>query len=239
LLDQFQTVYEHSRYYLPGITFLIGVMGSVHCSTMCGAFVLTCSGTKMQNASYQLGRLLSYAFLTLIIFTFSSVIDFEIFSKDLAVLASIILGTAFIYLGIQGLVGVKLKVKFPENIQKKINTIWKYFIARKKKNVRVSFAIGSLSVLLPCGLLYSLIIPLAAIDSLLWAILAIFTFWIGTLPVMGLAPVLIKNLLIPIRQKAPIFLSCFFISFGILMISVRIQSVYFSPAAKTVLEICH
>jgi sulfite exporter TauE/SafE len=206
---------------------------------MCGAFVLTCSDTKKQNAGYQLGRLFSYTLLTLIVFIFSSVINFEAFNKELALVASIILGMAFIYLGIQGLGGIKLKIKFPGFIQKKINIVWGYFIARKKKNAGVSFAIGSLSILLPCGLLYSLVIPLAAIDSLLWAMIAIFTFWAGTLPVMGLAPALIKSLLIPLKQRTPVLLSCFFILFGVLMIIVRIQSIYSVSASKVMMEICH
>jgi sulfite exporter TauE/SafE len=214
-------------------------MGCVHCSTMCGAFVLTCSDTKKQNTGYQLGRLFSYTLLTFIVFLFSSIINFQSFNKELALFASISLGIAFIYLGFQGLSGIKLKMKFPAFLQTKINKLWVIFIKKKEKNARVSFAIGSLSILLPCGLLYSLVIPLAAIDSLLWSCIAIFSFWLGTLPAMGVAPLLIKQMLLPLKQKMPVFLSCFFILFGILMISVRVHTIYTSPSSEILLEICH
>ena len=239
MLDQLQTVYDSSKYYLPVITLLIGVMGSVHCSTMCGAFVLTCSDTKRQNVTYQLGRLFSYTVLTLIIFMFSSIIKFELFSRELALVASILMGLAFIYIGVQGLAGTKLKVKFPIFIQSRLNKVWGQFISKKEKNIFICFIIGSLSILLPCGLLYSVVIPLGAIDSLFWACIAIFSFWVGTLPVMGFAPVLLKKVLIPFKRRTPILISCFFVFFGLLMIGVRVYRLLQLPASKVILEICH
>jgi hypothetical protein len=214
-------------------------MGGVHCSTMCGAFVLTCSGTKQQNIAYQLGRLFSYFILSSIIFSLGSFVKFESFSEELSLIAGVLLGSAFLYLGLKGIMGVKLKVKMPKFIEKFTYFLWGKALRSKEKNIKISFIIGSLSILLPCGLLYSLVIPLAAIDSLAWAFVAVLSFWVGTLPAMAWAPVIFRKLVEPLRRKAPFVVSGFFIIFGFLIIGTRVLKIQNKPFDKVEMQICH
>jgi hypothetical protein len=221
------------------MTFLIGIMGSVHCSTMCGAFVLTCSGTKKQNVAYQFGRLFSYLILSTIIFSLGSFIRLESFSKELSIIAGFILGGAFLYLGLKGIMGLKLKIKMPKLIEKLTFFLWGKALRSKEKNIKISFTIGSLSILLPCGLLYSLVVPLTAIDSLGWAFVSVLSFWMGTLPVMAWAPILFRRIIEPIRAKAPVVVSSFFIIFGFLIIGSRVLKIQNKPFNKVEMQICH
>lgn len=214
-------------------------MGGVHCSTMCGAFVLTCSETKGQNRTYQLGRLFSYLLLSTFIFYLGSFIQIGAFKEELSLISALVLGGAFLFLGFKGISGYKLKVKMPRKLEKLTFFLWGKALQSKQKNLKISFAIGSLSILLPCGLLYSLIVPLAAIDSIGFAYFSVFTFWLGTLPVMSIAPVIFQKMIKPLRLKAPFVVSGFFIIFGFLIIGTRVLKIHNEPFNKIDMQICH
>ena len=88
------------------------------------------------------------------------------------------------------------------------------------------FVIEPVSIFLPCGFLYGVVIALATFSNPMIALISIITFWIGTLPAMSVAPDLIKRILKPLYQRMPLVTSSFLIIIGFLTIINRVSMAY-------------
>ncbi len=211
--------------FLPYASFILGLIGGTHCASMCGGIVLVAAKSNKHNSSYQVGRFFGYFLLLCFIMTIGQIISLKDYSNELALLSGILMGGAFILLGISLLVKSKFNIKLPNFLDHRIFALWKKLLAKKNISLFDSFIIGSISVLLPCGLLYSVVIPLGLLDTFLFAVLCLFSFWVGTLPLVSIAPGLFRKILLPIKTKAPVFTSLFLIFFGLSTISVRVYKV--------------
>ena len=87
---------------------------------------------------------------------------------------------------------------------------------------------GLISILLPCGLLYGIVISTLALDNQFLAMSSMFFFWLGTVPSMMLAPNLFHKILSPIKSKLPKAFGVSLVLIGIMTISFRMIKVYHS-----------
>ena len=216
-MDQFRVFAEKSLIYFPLLTLIIGFVGSTHCLGMCGAISLNCSGSKKSNYAYQLGRLSGYLIVALIMTTVGQFLLQGIINESVTLVASILIGGALIWMGLRPVIGIDKKLSFNAG-----SFIYKKLLNKKDKSILITYLIGSSSIFLPCGLIYGLLLPLMALKSIELSLLSVVTFWIGTLPIMAMAPYLIQKLLIPFRKKAPVFISFCLVFMGITVITSRV-----------------
>lgn len=207
------------------MTFVIGFVGSAHCAGMCGGIVLSCAPDIKHNSMYQVGRLLGYIFIALLAGVIGQALSISTASKELTIASGIMIGGGLIYLGFKGLFQKGFKIKMPKKIESIIYRVWGKALPKKdnEKNYKTAFTVGALSILLPCGLLYSVVLTLGALNSPAWAILSVTTFWLGTLPAMSFAPTLIKKVLRPLSLKLPLVTSVFLIMLGVSTVIYRVN----------------
>ncbi|MAZ48717.1 MAG: hypothetical protein CME65_09140 [Halobacteriovoraceae bacterium] len=208
-------------YLLPLGTLIIGLLGSLHCMGMCGPLVLAFTRTKKQNFHYQGGRLTGYMFLALLFSTFglgiksalksSFFLDFAIYSLAIFI---------FLY-GIN----ILLKGKFDFLKENKMGRLSSSIYSFLKPYIDESqFLVGALSIFLPCGLLYGLIAVVLVANNQFLALISIFTFWLGTLPGLVVAPQGLKKLAPILRLHSPKLSSATFMIIGLATIYFRYQT---------------
>lgn len=227
-MGQLDNIYESSKYLLPWTTFTIGLLGSLHCAGMCGGLVLSCSPKIKNNVTYQFGRLTSYSFLAMAAGSIGNYFAFSKSNPIASIVPAMAIGIFLIYLGIKLILKNKPGVNLPRFFTKLRGMMWKKALPRKGESVGIqtSYLIGFMSIFLPCGFLYGVILALATFNSPLLSLVSITTFWIGTLPVMSFAPGLIKRVLRPIYLRMPFVTSSFLILIGFLTIANRVAMAY-------------
>ncbi len=165
--------------------FIASLLGSTHCAGMCGCFVVLYSHNNknkfISHALYNFGRLVTYLFLGFIAALAGKIIDTKIlFGNSAALIVGIILvisGTIQL-LGLKNILSNKIAGKASEAAQKLARPLLKLHTDIKP------FIIGFVTTFLPCGWLYTFVsLSLAAADPFKGLII-MFTFWLGTLPVM-------------------------------------------------------
>jgi sulfite exporter TauE/SafE len=207
--------------YLPWVSLIAGFTGSAHCVSMCGGLVTFSTETKADIYRYQFGRLLAYLFLGLLAGLFSSLIHLEVGNPKLTLIPGLILGSLFLYWGIETLRGKRAEIPMPKFMTQIYSKLFGKLVTKNNKNYR-SFFTGLLSIFLPCGVLYTVVLSVAAFETKWWALFSMFFFWLGTLPAMLLAPQIIKNILNPLRSKVPKIYATILIVIGIGTIGFRI-----------------
>lgn len=219
-------IYNSSTHLLPGLTFLIGLSGSIHCLGMCSAISMVCSNTKTDNIFYQLGRLFGYCTLGVISGLLGSYLVIKRENPFLTIIPALLIGAMLIYIGLKQIILKNSHIKFPKFFNFNISKVWSKILKNKSANSKqTSLLIGSISIFLPCGLLYGVVIALAAYQNSFLALVSMLTFWIGTLPAMSFAPSIFKKILNPISVKIPTLTASFFIFTGVITISYRLSQV--------------
>lgn len=235
-MDQLSEVTDKTIYLLPWATFIAAIMGSLHCMGMCGGLVVACtsSGDKSSNFFYQIGRLVSYSFLGLIAGFVGKSFNISNVPKWFSLIPAILIGFLFLSMGIGILKGKKLDFKLPKFFEVIQRKFFRNALAVNSAKLK-SFFVGLLSIMLPCGFLYGIVFTVMAFQQPLWGFLALITFWMGTLPAMGLAPNLINKFLRPLVAKKPMIVSFTFILIGILTMTIRVVNFY----GQTTGHSCH
>ncbi len=228
MLDHLDKLYTTSIYMLPAATFMIGLVGSMHCVGMCGGIVMSCTPKKSNNIFYQLGRLTSYLLLAGLAGFLGSYFSFSQSHPMASIVPGVMIGIILIWIGSKQFIGSSRNLKIPTKLNNLIMKVWGKVLPNPKEEVThtSSFLVGSISILLPCAMLYGVILTLAAFNSPLISLICIFTFWIGTLPVMSMAPAIIKNLIKPLYLKMPRISSSLMILIGLGTILNRIYLSY-------------
>jgi sulfite exporter TauE/SafE len=212
----------------PWIALLIGLGGSAHCVGMCGGLVLACAPTAKSNITYQLGRLTSYSLLGL----FGGFLGtFLIIGKNptyLTILPTIFIGGLFVYWGIKTWRGKSATLAVPKLFNKLAKSIMGKAVtnAAGPGSMTSSYLVGLVSILLPCGFLYSVVIAMAAFQDPMIGMMGMMGFWVGTVPAMSFAPGIIRKFLRPIALKLPKISSIALISIGLFTITQRAYSLY-------------
>lgn len=220
--------------FLPYASFIAGLSGSLHCLGMCGGLVTaSCSGGK-DVLKYQMGRLLGYAILGSAAFVMGYMLKSVVSFTWAPFISGIFMGFLFIYWGIQSMSGKKVELPLPGFLRKAYHFLFRN-LASRAGNFR-SFAIGLISIMLPCGLIYGLIITALALGEYSQIMTSLLFFWIGTLPAMIGAPQLVRKLLNPLKAKLPTVYAFAFIFIGIITIAGRLNSI---PSFHAEVHRCH
>ena len=167
-----------------GMLFILGLLTSIHCVSMCGGFNLLASINTKQKGDfkrpvlYNVGRIVSYTLLGGVVGLLGKVLNLNTkISSVIIIIASIIMMLmAFNMLGF-------IHFKIP-------------FLSKKVKYHNNPFLIGLLNVFMPCGPLQSLELYALTTGSFIKGALSMFMFCLGTIPLMltmGLVLNLVKG----------------------------------------------
>ena len=167
----------------PGIAFLLGFAGSLHCAGMCGPLVLALTRASPANSAcaagkviYQVGRVISYCLIGLMLGLLGSLAKTTGFQRGLS-----------IALGVSLLAGWFFRAKIPLT-----TPMWKgtaylknTFGGLLRQNTLLSQAVlGSINGLLPCGLVYVAAAGAVASGHPLNSVVWMACFGLGTWPMM-------------------------------------------------------
>lgn len=228
----FNQLLDASYYALPWLAFLAGLGGSLHCVGMCGGLVSACAPDKKSIWVYQFGRLLGYSLLGLFAGTIGHLISQSFQHNFMKLVPALTLGALFIFWGWTSYKGKK-EIASPGFIQKTYNHIWKTIMPNMSGSLK-PFGVGFFSILLPCGLLYALVISVAAFHDPIKGLMAMFFFWLGTVPAMALAPNVFQTLMTKFFNKSPRLIGATFMFLGVLTISYRLFMLYSGDASAGV-----
>ncbi|MGQ8363698.1 sulfite exporter TauE/SafE family protein [Glaciecola sp. 1036] len=168
--------------------FLVGLAGSVHCIGMCGGVISAFSFATPPNANkqlyslaYNLGRILTYAFLGAITGYLGSIVSSSLVT-DVPVLRYV--SIAFLFLLAFYISGIWRLLSHLEAagkiIWKRIQPLSKKFLPAKTPFHAIAY--GAIWGFLPCGLIYSALTWSLASGSATQGALLMFSFGLGTLP---------------------------------------------------------
>lgn len=169
-----------------GLLFLVGLLTSLHCVSMCGGFVVsyTAKGLKegkkphQLHLDYAIGKVLSYTFIGAVFGLLGNIIAFTPMMR----------GMAGIFAGLFLLLyGLKMLNLFPSlrKLQLKTPGFITRYTANKQKNHSSPLMIGLLNgLMIACGPLQVIYIMAAGTGSMIEGAKLLFVFGIGTLPVM-------------------------------------------------------
>jgi len=211
--------------FVPWVSLAAGLSGSLHCLGMCGGLVTSSCHNGQQVVRYQLGRLLGYVLLGLLVGTVGSLFQQIFYNSYISFLPGLLMGSFFIFWGIQSYRGKKINGHSGKIFSKAYQTIWRKFILETNSYLK-SFFVGLISILLPCGLLYSIILGAFALQSQKMALGAVFFFWLGTLPSMLLAPNILRKILKPFQNKRPKIYALLLMLIGVVTIGHRVHAQY-------------
>lgn len=199
---------------------MAGIAGSLHCVGMCGGLVTASTKSTSDVALYQLGRLLGYLLLGLIMGSIGSLFKLNTFHPALNYLPSFLIGGMFIVWGLQAFLGKSFHLPLPKFLQKTYQRTWLKII-NFEAGILKSFLTGFITLFLPCGLLYGVILTSLALQSPFLSVLSMLFFWIGTLPSMMLAPKIVQKMLAPLRAHRPKIYALSLMLIGLLTIGWR------------------
>ncbi len=190
--------------------FTLGLFGGFsHCASMCGPFVLTQVGNRLNKIDinqttnfkklsnlallpYHFGRITTYCFIGFISSFLSinlrNIIAFKGLAGFILIIAALIIFNSTI-------AKIKLPFKIPPRTMNKdlqINFLFFHLLEKKVKNLLNSlflnptgfknYFLGILLGFIPCGLLYGAIATAVSLDNKITATLAMFAFGVGTIP---------------------------------------------------------
>ena len=197
-----------------GMLFITGLLTSIHCISMCGAFNLLAIYDSKRNIKrpllYNIGRVLSYTIIGFLVGLFGSLFKVNDSLNGVIVIVSSII----IFLMSLNILGV---VNF------------KFFRYKLNNKFRNPFLIGLLNGLMPCGPLQAMEIYALSTGNMFTGALSMFLFGIGTVPLMfsiGFIYNLFKGKIKIIINKVSailiLILSIFMFSRGLLSFNIDI-----------------
>lgn len=161
------------------VVFATGFLGSAHCVGMCGPLVASCAraggiqGSLARQGTFHAGRLTSYAALGALAGVLGSFVRLEGSWALLSAVVGILAGLVMIGLALEQLQLLpKLGLRTPS-----------LPLAKLLANPRpwASFPVGLALGLMPCGMLYAVVVYAAATGSPAKGALVMALFWLGNL----------------------------------------------------------
>lgn len=209
------------------IAFGIGLLGSLHCIGMCGAFATSCSTKSTHAIAYHSGKVASYGILGAIAALFGSSFTYIFDDPYFKAFPAILMGLLFIWLGAKSFLNPinKNPFRMPKAINNWIQRSLGKSYKKEAGNMR-SFSIGFFSALLPCGLLYGTLMAFVALQSPLHGAVGMMSFSLGTIPGLTIAPHLLLKVLKPLKNSWPKASNIALVSLGLITISYRLVLAY-------------
>lgn len=211
--------------FIPWVSFLAGLGGSLHCVGMCGGLVTATCERSHDVMRYQVGRLIGYLALGAFAGILGSFLHWKTLPAYASVIPALMIGGLFIFWGIQNLRGKKAELPVPKFFSKIYTKLWMMFV-QKNKNFTKAFFTGLISIMLPCGLLYGVVLGTVALQHTTLALTSMFFFWLGTVPSMVVAPGIIQKFLKPLKSKLPKTYAISLLTIGIMTITFRLAKLH-------------
>lgn len=208
--------------------FIMGLVGSLHCVTMCGPLALAVGNLNKNSIHntrilYNLGRVITYSTLGVIAGLLGMVINISNYQSAL----SVIVGSFFIIIVVLMLLNKRISI-IP--VTKLIGQLKKLFGLYLKKRSKISnLFLGIINGFLPCGLVYMAVAASLTQPNLLTSFGFMVFFGFGTFPAMLFSLNLFKviNRYLSFQKLVPVLLSII----GILLIirGLELGIPYLSP----------
>lgn len=218
---------------LPWVSFLAGLGGSLHCVGMCGGLVTSSCATSTDIFRYQFGRLAGYLLLGGLGAFIGNWITSALTSPWISLVGGVVLGCTFIHWGVASYRGRRAEVPVPRLFRNAYSKLWNGLV-KGNTNFSRPFFIGLISILLPCGLLYGMVISSMALRHGHEILISLFFFWFGTLPAMVAAPGLVRKILRPLQARIPQLYAIGLVMLGLVTISHRLHGFEFTNARTEV-----
>jgi len=223
------------------------LLGSVHCAAMCGGFVCLYSGTgtarhtgAAPHAAYNAGRLVSYLLLGALAGSVGHGVDRIGGVAGVGRLAAIIAGALMVVWGgstLLAALGVRMGPHLaPRALQATLTSLLVRF--RNESPTVRGAATGLLTTLLPCGWLYVFVATAGGTGRVLDAMLIMFVFWLGTLPMMVTVGLGAQRLFGAFQRRLPLVAAGAAVVLGFLSMAGRISARPLAHAGHAV-EITH
>ena len=198
-----------------GTLFIVGILTSIHCISMCGAINLSASVNQIGKVSirkpilYNIGRVLSYTLIGGIVGLIGSVLQINnIFYGIIILLASILM--FIMSLNMLGIIKIK-----------RIN------LFRYKFTNQNPFIIGLLNGFMPCGPLQAMQLYAVTTGSFIKGAFSMLLFGLGTFPLMLLFGLIVnvfkgkvKLIINKFASTLILFLSIIMLNRGLLMLDI-------------------
>jgi sulfite exporter TauE/SafE len=224
------------------IAFFIGLFGSVHCIGMCGPLALSLPSFRhrwwqvvMDKILYNLGRMLTYSFLGLLI----GIIGKQLWLSGLQQGVSLLSGLLILAAGFSGIFKVRLAGSRPlSTLMAPARRLLNYALRHQAGHL----VVGLLNGLLPCGFVYLALAGAINTGTPIAAAAYMFWFGAGTFPLMLLATVSAGFIGPVIRRRINKVMPFLMVLLGLwfLMRGLDLNIPYLSPAKQTSgVSICH
>lgn len=174
-------------------SFLAGLLGSLHCVGMCGAFAASCTRAPLGLPAWHLGRVATYTLLGALAGAMGR------FLPGPAWLPGLIAALLLVWFAL-GLAGLAPE---PRLVLPGLSTAGAR--AASSRSVGAQFVFGVVNGFLPCGLVYAALgVPVALAQPLPGAI-AMAAFGLGTVPALSLAALGIRRMVFTSLTRRRIF----------------------------------
>ncbi len=211
------------------LIFLLGLLGSLHCISMCGPLVFLMgfkgkSGNALKNALiYHGARILVYSLMGAIVGGLMYGLNWYGFTQ----IASWVMGSIFLLVGL----AFVLKINFLLQPVIQFSSKWTSLFNQKSTWKKYLLA-GTLNGLLPCGLVYVALSSSTLTNNYTEGALTMFVFGVGTLPSLLFGSVFsnwIKNKISFIKNTWLISLSYVLIGLLLILRGSNLGIPYLSP----------
>lgn len=220
------------------IAFFIGLFGSLHCIGMCGplAFAVPAMGSNKlllvwNKLVYQLGRVISYTLLGLLI----GLIGRQLWLLGLQRTVSILSGLFILFAGLTSILKLRTSrgnVTTPGFF----NRAMVYALRQRWGHLLV----GILNGFLPCGFVYLALTGALNTHSAVSSAVYMFWFGVGTVPLMLVAAVGSGFLTASLRRQLNRLVPYFMLLLGVWFVlrGLELDIPYLSPAVQGSTTIC-
>ncbi len=216
---------------------LAALAGSPHCAGMCGPFVAFYAGSAADgrrrwspapHLAYNAGRLLSYAGLGALAGGLGAAFDLAgeqlVGVQRTAALVAGLLIVAWGTLSLLRELGVMTGAAGTPAWLRRIAAGALGRLGGLPGPAR-AMAVGTISVLLPCGFLYAFVITAAGAGTPLAGATVMAFFWAGTLPVMAAVGAGLGLLAGPLRRRIPVLTAVALIAVGLFAVAGRLPMI--------------
>lgn len=193
--------------------FLASLAGSIHCVGMCGGLVASVAQTRGAVLRYHVARLIGYCSLGALAGFAGQSFFQSTANLWLSWMATLVLGAGFIVMGVRIWRGSGMHMRWVPN-----HLLMRLYQGAKNDPFRV----GLLSVFLPCGWLHTYVLGATLTGSVALGALFLFVFWVGTLPALAAAPLVLTRLLKPAVRYSPRLTATLLIVAGGLSVATKL-----------------
>jgi sulfite exporter TauE/SafE len=200
--------------FVPLAVLSASLLGSGHCVAMCGGLIASTTKTRADVTGYHLGRLAGYTTLGALAGFLGERVFREASVGILPWVATAMLAGGLILSGVRVWTGNGMHLQIlPSALLQRLYA----------KSQGSAWRFGLLSAFLPCGWLHTFVLASLATRSALYGALLLLFFWLGTLPALSAAPLVIHRVLKPMSEKLPRLSASLLIIAGVITLGIKIQ----------------